>query len=110
MSRVAPEACSKSINAGLSWRFLNNGLFFGDRYDSLAIDPITPLTIYAGSGSFGVFQSTDGGETWTQRLLENVSVHTLAVDPAFPTTVYAGTLGANIFKSTDRGLSWVSLE
>jgi hypothetical protein len=57
-----------------------------------------------------VFQSTDGGGTWTQSLLENVSVHALAVDPAFPSTVYAGTLGANIFKSTDRGLSWVSLE
>ncbi|MFN7930687.1 MAG: SBBP repeat-containing protein [Blastocatellia bacterium] len=48
----------------------------------LAIDPVTPTTLYAGAAGFGVFKSTDGGATWTAITngLNNLSVTALAVN------------------------------
>jgi hypothetical protein len=31
---------------------------------TLAINPVTPSTLYAGTGGGGVFESTDGGASW----------------------------------------------
>jgi len=94
----------------------------------LAIDPITPGTLYAlgegyPGGLGGVFKSTDGGGTWEAPTLTkayvsalamtNAYVSTLAIDPLTPSTLYAGTVaGAGltprtlIFKSTDAGATW----
>src|SRR5882724_10756771 len=76
---------------------------------ALAIDPLTPTTLYAGTAG-GVFKSMDGGASWSAIGLINVSA--LAIDPLTPTTVYAGIgtfdMGAlgGVFKSTDGGASW----
>ena len=32
---------------------------------SLAVDPVAPTTLYAGTVSGGIFKSTDGGGSWT---------------------------------------------
>src|SRR5882724_701971 len=76
---------------------------------ALAIDPLTPTTLYAGTAG-GVFKSTDGGASWSAIGLINVTA--LAIDPLTPATVYVGTgtfdmsaLGG-VFKSTDGGASW----
>ncbi len=54
----------KTINGGERWVPVNNGLASSD-IRSLAIDPVDPETIYAGSGNgFGIFKSTDGGDMW----------------------------------------------
>ena len=68
----------------------------------LAIDPITPGTLYVGTGNY-VYKSTDGGGSWiaVERLIN--SFLALAVDPTTPGTVYAGTNGRGIFKSTNGG-------
>ncbi|HNG32228.1 MAG TPA: SBBP repeat-containing protein, partial [Blastocatellia bacterium] len=62
---------------------------------SLAIDPTTTTTLYAGTQIEGVFKSTDGGATWnlSSNGLKNNYVRALAVDRANPATVYAGILG-----------------
>jgi len=81
----------------------------GVMISALAIDPLTPTTLYAGTAG-GVFKSMDGGASWSGIGLINVSA--LAIDPLTPTTVYAGTgtfdMGAlgGVFKSTDGGVSW----
>ena len=58
---------------------------------ALAINPVTPATLYAAGGS-GVFKSTDSGGTWAAASegLPSVDVYSLAIDPATPTTLYAG--------------------
>jgi hypothetical protein len=70
--------------------------------NTLAVAPITPTTIYAGTHGGGVlhgdglFKSTDGGATWnafSTGLPNNVDVSALAIDPLAPTTLYAGTAG-----------------
>ena len=61
---------------------------------TLAIDPGTPSTLYAGTYN-GVFKSTDAGATW-EALNTGWSgppVSALAIDPAAPGRLYAGTEG-----------------
>ena len=71
---------------------------------ALAIDPVTPTTLYAGTFSGCVFKSTDGGGVWSPMSngLVVATAYTLAIDPATPTTLYAGTW-KGVFKSTDGG-------
>jgi photosystem II stability/assembly factor-like uncharacterized protein len=67
---------------------------------ALAIDPQTPTTLYAGTYD-GVFQSTDGGASWSaaNNGLTNTDVQALAIDPQTPTTLYAVTWGGGVFKT-----------
>lgn len=83
----------------------------GGIVNTLAIDPATPTTLYAGTQGSGVFKTTDGGASWSaiNNGLTNLLVFALAIDPATPTTLYAGTFavgGGGVFKSTDGGASW----
>jgi photosystem II stability/assembly factor-like uncharacterized protein len=102
----------KSTDAGVNWSAVNTGLtpFFG--FPRLAIDPLTPSTLYAaarrdvGVPTIRTFKSTNGAGSWSPTApLRNVSV--LAIDPLTPTTLYAGTTGdGGIFKSTDGAENW----
>jgi Divergent InlB B-repeat domain len=71
----------------------------GGHITALAIDPLTPTTLYAGTEGSGVFQSTDGGSSWraVNAGLTNPFVTALAIDPLTPTTLYAGTMGRGVF-------------
>jgi hypothetical protein len=70
----------------------------GGRINALAVDPVTPTTLYAGTWS-GVFKSTDGGGDWSavNTGLNATDVCALAISPATqgtlspPGTLYAGT-------------------
>jgi photosystem II stability/assembly factor-like uncharacterized protein len=55
----------KSIDGGESWNPTNSGLDFHD-ITSLFIDPLETQTVYAGTRWHGLYQSTDGGMTWTR--------------------------------------------
>jgi len=96
----------KSINGGTSWSAANTGLT-NIYVFSLAIDPVTPQTLYAGTG-VGVFKSVNGGTSWSavNSGLTNTIVYTLAIDPSTPQTLYAGTSGGGVFKSVNGGTSW----
>lgn len=71
---------------------------------TLAIDPKTPTTVYAGTDQ-GVFKRVGTAGSWTVVGLRDSGVGTLAIDPQTPTIVYAGT-SQGIFKSLDGGTSW----
>jgi len=74
---------------------------------ALAIDPITPATLFAGTYGGGVFKSSNGGDSWTaiNSGLTSSEVLGLAIDPQTPAILYARTFGA-IFKSSNGGESW----
>jgi len=118
----------KSTNGGASWNTLNTGLppntsmsytFFG----SLAIDPTTSATIYAGGSvsplrgpaSGFLIKSKDGGASWNAidlGLSANTAfgsvgdpVGSLAIDPVASSTIYVIAY-RRIVKSTDGGASW----
>src|SRR5262245_2495497 len=59
----------------------------------LAIDPLAPANIYAGTNNGGVFKTANGGVNWIpfSTGLTSLNVHALAIDPATPAGIYAGT-------------------
>src|SRR5947199_182719 len=87
---------------------------------ALAIDPLTPTTLYAATDGGGLFKTTDGGASWNATGLTNISVLALAIDPVTPTTLYAainvlsagwygsptGPTTGGIYKSTNGGATW----
>jgi beta-propeller repeat-containing protein len=75
--------------------------------NALAIDPESPSIIYSAMAGFGVYKSTDGGQSWSDasRGLSSQTVNSLVIDPQNPSTIYVGT-NIGISKSTDRGRSW----
>ena len=88
----------KSMDGGKSWTLVNSGLTSTDIL-AIAIDPLTSLTIYAGTSGGSVFKSTDGGANWiTVGGFADAlkTVFSLAIDPATE-TVYAGTEGGGAF-------------
>jgi hypothetical protein len=66
---------------------------------ALAIHPLTPSILYAGTVGGGVFKSTNGGALWTPLStgLTNTVVAALVIDPLTPTLLYAGTVGGGVF-------------
>ena len=106
----------KSTDGGGSWNLINTGLPADALILTLAIDPITPSTIYAGysDAGQGIVKSTDGGESWQviNTGLPSAEVGSLAIDPTVPSTIYAGYSGpifrnkGGIYKSTNGGASW----
>src|SRR6266851_2533201 len=114
----------KTINGGANWTSLNAGFFlpnspfpFTPDISSIAVDPVTPTTVYAGTSfSSGVFKSTDSGNTWTpvntgltfSNTTTAFGIATLAIDAkATPSNVYASTSdGLGVYKTANGGGSW----
>jgi photosystem II stability/assembly factor-like uncharacterized protein len=100
----------KSTDACKTWAAVNPGLAAWP-ISSLAIDPSTPSTLYAGTNLGAVFKSTDGSATWAAVYSGptpsgfDPSVF-LAINPSTPSTVYLGA--SRVFKSADGGATWVA--
>jgi photosystem II stability/assembly factor-like uncharacterized protein len=95
---------ARSVSAGTNvWT--SNGPE-GGSISTLAINPATPTTLYAGTDG-GVFKSTNDGGTWSAANtgLANTYIQALAIDPTTPTTLYVGT-NSSVFKSTNGGGTW----
>ncbi|NWG76061.1 MAG: hypothetical protein HXY24_15920, partial [Rubrivivax sp.] len=99
-------AAGPSPAADNEWTWLGP---YGGKINTLAVDPQTPSTIYAGT-DVGIFKSTDGGTNWTviNKGLTNLDIIVLAIDPKAPQTIYAGTNGGGLFKSSDGGANWAA--
>jgi len=78
----------------------------GGQIRALAIDPVTPATLYAAARDNGVFKTANGGESWSQTGLTHIDVQAMAIHSATPSTLYAGTYGGGVFKSINGGASW----
>src|SRR6185295_5413723 len=71
---------------------------------TIAAHPSAPGRLYAGTDGAGVFQSTDGGASWSawNTGLNNLNVSAIAVAPP---SIYAAT-GEGIFRSREAEASW----
>jgi photosystem II stability/assembly factor-like uncharacterized protein len=116
----------KALIPGGSWTSFGprpisaGGAWYAGRVTSIAVDPVTPGTVYAGGANGGVWKSTDSGASWTpmagESSLATLAIGSIAVDPTNHNVVYAGTGepngsadshgGQGIFKSTNAGGSW----
>jgi len=98
----------KSDDGGNSWHAANKGIE-GRIVNALAIDPVTPTTLYgigqidpARHGPSNIFKSTDGGASWSVGVPWFASY--LTIDPQAPETVYSANS-----KSTDGGTTWAQM-
>jgi hypothetical protein len=115
MCLVALFSVALAASAGVNvWT--SGGPTAGYAY-SVAVDPLTPATVYATAYP-GVFKSEDGGLTWFPSGLESAyracdeyfpgPYWPIAIDPVLPTTLYVGT-NIGVYKSFDAGATWTSL-
>ncbi|HXU06248.1 MAG TPA: choice-of-anchor D domain-containing protein [Polyangia bacterium] len=131
---AASNGLFRSINGGRDWTRGTNG--FGDG-QSLVLDTTSPTNariLWAGKNGVGVFQSSDGGGSWTQRLSATtpavqtalagggMSKVVVRLAPATSPPNAAGvqvlyvTMGGNgaapdpvgLFLSTDQGANWTA--
>ncbi len=107
---VVNSSIYKSTTGGASWASASSGLsIFAS---SIAIDPSSPLILYAGgfqAGPFGqrVNKSIDGGVSWSGAsvgYMASGSV-TVAGDPNVAGTVYGGS-SDYVFKTSNFAASW----
>ena len=91
----------------------------GGRMLSHAFDPTDNQTIWAGSGSGGLWRTTNGGEVWESMTdeLPSLYVSSVAIKPTDRNIMLIGTgtdrsvtyslsPGVGVLRSTDRGVSW----
>jgi hypothetical protein len=90
---------AKTTNGGASWTlstlsFSVNSIVNFAQVNSLAIDPASPNTLYAGTYFGGVFKTIDGGTNWAQSNtgLSSLFVNDVTVDASHPGTVLAGVV------------------
>jgi photosystem II stability/assembly factor-like uncharacterized protein len=121
----------KSTDAGATWT--NIGLKNQRIISRFEVNPKNNQIMYAAAMGIsfqknkdrGVYKTTDGGATWTQKLFvsDSTGVCDFMMDPQNPNVIYASTWdrvrsnntnivagnGAGVFKSTDGGDNWTKL-
>jgi hypothetical protein len=112
--------------SGGLWKTTDNGVTWSTNTDNLsvigcsdlAIDPVTPSTMYLATGDgdsgdtycIGVLKSTDGGATWSPTGLvfgvnQTREMRRLIVNPVNPQILIAAT-NSGIYRTTDAGATW----
>ncbi|WP_293006293.1 hypothetical protein [Nitrosomonas sp.] len=98
----------KSTNGGIDWTELGNPT--GTIIYDMAIAPGSASEIFLATPSFGIFYSSDGGNTFVSKgtNLPNEAINNIAVSPnyAIDRTVFSTSLTQAVFKSTDSGDNW----
>lgn len=114
--KVAAKAASEWQEIGpapLRGSFRHTG-----RASSIVASPTRNNRYYVGGASGGVWETTDGGGSWTSlnASLPTLAIGALAVDPTNDRVIYAGSGEANhayhslyglgLYRSFDRGRTW----
>lgn len=108
------QGVMRSQDGGQSWESFNEGLLYL-YVRTLAIAPVTPFTLYAGTIG-GVFRYHEGQKAWESisQGLNVPDVKALAIDPQNPDILYAGTRAhtewGSLYRTTNGGKSWEVLK
>ncbi|MCP9440208.1 MAG: hypothetical protein NNA20_05060 [Nitrospira sp.] len=101
------DAVYKSRDGGATWERFSS--FSARRVTTLAIDPLLPATVYAGTMGDAVYKSPDGGQRWIPHnvgLKDHVSfVNQFVFHPALTENIYAATT-VGVFYTKDAGREW----
>jgi photosystem II stability/assembly factor-like uncharacterized protein len=106
----------KSIDHGVSWTVVNNGLPWYDLYIyGVAVDPTNADRVYAALHGSGIYRSLDGGASWawsndgvSNYTETQTAVRSVAVDPAAPNRIIFGTVERDAYISDNGADSWTS--
>ncbi len=87
----------------------------GQEISCLAVDPLQPEQVYAGTVGTGVWQSNDGGQSWQPGDVGLTRSHITAIAVSRTErhgnhgVVYAGTEPSAVYRSDDGGATWREL-
>jgi photosystem II stability/assembly factor-like uncharacterized protein len=102
----------RSSDAGRTWERISPA---GDaelrNFDALAMDPLNPGVIYAGTFHLP-WKTTDGGEHWIpihEGMIDDSDVLSLAVDRSNPERIFASAC-SGIYRSGDSGMHWKKVQ
>ncbi|MEA2609029.1 MAG: hypothetical protein QOJ75_1272, partial [Chloroflexota bacterium] len=116
----------RSTDGGQTWAPVGGNQFTGVSISKMAVDPTNANHVYLGlirgrggirrttpapSTPYGIYESTDGGNTWSLRLGTKKELNgatDLVIDPQNPKNLYASLWGDAIYKSTDGGKKWTT--
>lgn len=106
----------KSRDGGLSWSAANRGML-DYRITCLAIDPLHPQTVYAGSDTGELFKSTDGAASWLdmadrdlfETSYNDPAIRGIALDPIRPDSIYVLADYLGLVVSHDGASHWTVL-
>jgi photosystem II stability/assembly factor-like uncharacterized protein len=117
---LAAQALSPDVLKAFNFRSIGPTRQSG-RFTDIAVPELEPWTIYAATGSGGLWKSVNNGQTW-ESIFDNqpvISIGDIAVAPSNPNIVYVGTGEANssrstywgdgVYKSTDAGRTWTNV-
>lgn len=120
-SQPAPGVCNWTP-VGPGPVIVGPGNAWSGRTISIAIDPVTPATMYVGTANGGVWKSLDGGTTWSPKAdyVRSPAIGALAIDPNNTQRVFAGTgeynnvavgtyYGNGLLRSTTGGDAWTEI-
>ena len=125
---VQLRGVQQAAGAGPTWQSLGptgvdkgqtygaNRVLVSGRVAAIAVDPTDSNHVLVGSAAGGIWDTADGGATWTPRTdwQPTLTIGAIAFDPSQPSTVYAGTgegnwylnMGAGVLRSADSGATW----
>ena len=125
-----PFSVWKSLDSGVTWnKTAGANLYPSYSLWNFIIDPFNPATLYTSalqlntSGGSSLYQSLDGGESWTAKfgtgLPAGAAIGPLTIAPTKPATLYAivsvyssssfgGATYEQVSKSTNGGVSWTA--
>jgi len=98
----------RSADGGATWKRIGQiADRLGGNVLALVPHPQDAQRMYASAGGGGLFQTVDGGKSWT--LLEGLPsawVTAVGLSPQEPALLYAGTLQGVPYRSQDGGVTW----
>ncbi len=123
------SAVWRSSDEGETWEHSSEGLTHGESDDGVKLSKVSNLAvsdgrILAGGEAIGLFESTDGGQTWSLKsTLEgqpgsdawndpknqppgHLGLSAILPDTADPSHFWAIVQGIGIFETTDDGATW----
>lgn len=101
----------KTRDEGQTWENVSQGMTHS-RVIALAVDPLLPANVYAGTKGDGVFKSFSGGQRWRSRQvgLGGVTitsvVHELKFVPGSSQHLFAAT-SMGVFETENGGDTWI---
>ena len=106
------EGVFRSMDGGATWEQISTpGSKELHEIESIAIDPVNPNIIYAGTWHLP-WKTVDGGKSWQSvkaGLIDDSDVFSIIIDPADPSIVYTSAC-SGIYKSENAGVQFHKIQ
>jgi photosystem II stability/assembly factor-like uncharacterized protein len=108
--RLVQSGLCRLADGSDEWQALRHGLPEAPAVRALAVHPLHPEIIYAGTQS-GPYRSDDHGEHWEKvNILDHgLPVWSFLFHPHNPSVIFAGYENCEIYRSDDSGEHWTRL-